>query len=108
MYEPVMLLTLGAAILITGFGILAVRRSGNRELIQIRKGWDLMLLVLIFCLPGIVFIQQAWPAAILLAMVPASCYIGFAFGNPSRNILPVIFFWVLVAFAIYNNWFANY
>jgi len=88
-------------------GIIAVRRY-NRELIQVRKSWTLLLIFLIFCIPGAFFIQHAWPTAILLAMVPAACYTGVMFESTSRHILPVIFFWVLLGLSIYNNWFAKY
>jgi hypothetical protein len=107
-YRPVVVVTMCVCAFITFFGIFTVQHAANRELIQVRKSWNLILIFLIFCIPGIILIQHAWPAAVLLAMVPAACYIGFAFGNAPRNILPTIFFWILVAFSIYNNWFAKY
>jgi hypothetical protein len=52
-------------------------------------------------------VKDAFPAALFLAMIPAASYTGYAFAI-NRNILPVIFFWLLLGLAIYNNWFANY
>jgi len=104
---PVVIITLAVAAGITLSGIFAVQRD-NRELIQVRKSWNLVLIFLIFSIPGIVFIQHAWPVAVLLAIVPAACFTGFTFDNTSRHILPLIFFWLLLALSIYNNWFAKY
>lgn len=104
---PFVIITLAVAAAITFSGILSVQRE-NRELIQVRKSWSLLLIFLIFSIPGILFIRQAWPAALLLAMVPAACYTGVSFDNSSRHILPVIFFWTLMGLSIYNNWFAKY
>jgi hypothetical protein len=101
------IVTLVTAAVVTVWGVLAVQSSGANVLIQVRKSWTVLLVALIFILPVVFLINGAFPLILLLAMLPAAAYTGFAFAN-SRNILPVIFFWVLIGLVIYNNWFAKY
>lgn len=102
------IIAIAIAAFITLWAMLIVQKTGSRELIQVRKSWKVVAVFLILYIPAIVFMRNAWPAAVLIAMIPASCYIGFAFGSASRNIVPVAFFWLLVGLSIYNNWFAKY
>jgi hypothetical protein len=106
--QPLLIIiSLIVAVLATVWGIFSVQNSGKNVLIQIRKGWSVFLVLLLLITPVIFFMKDAFPAVFLLAAIPAACYTGFAFAN-HRNILPVIFFWVLIGLSIYNNWFAKY
>jgi hypothetical protein len=101
------IISLTVSALATLWGILLVQNTGVNVLIQVRKSWSVFLALLMLLIPVFFFVHGAYPAALLLVMVPAACYAGFMFSN-SRNILPVVFFWLLVALAVYNNWFAKY
>ena len=104
---PVLITTLAAATAVVLVGIFTVQQD-KRDVMQVRRSWSLVFVFLIFSIPGVLFIQHAWPTALLLVMVPASCYTGFTFSDSSRHILATISFWALLALSIYNNWFANY
>ena len=101
------LVTWASAALVVLWGISSVQGSGANVLIQVRKSWMIFLVAFIGLIPVIFFITGAYPLALMLAMVPAAAFTGFGFAG-SRNILPVIFFWILIGLCIYNNWFANY
>ena len=101
-------ITLIVAALVTLWAMITVQQTGSRELIQVRKSWTLAGVFLIFHIPAIFFVRQAYPSAVLIAMIPAACYIGYAFGSASRSIIPTIIFWLFVGLSIYNNWFAKY
>jgi hypothetical protein len=101
-------ITLIAAALVTLWAMVVVQQTGSRELIQVRKSWTLAGVFLIFYIPAIFFVRQAYPSAVLVAMIPAACYLGYAFGSTSRSIIPTIIFWLFVGLSIYNNWFAKY
>lgn len=105
---PLLIITFSSIVIITFFGILSVQQTSGRVLIQVRKSWQLILITLIFLLPAVFLINHVWPTAVLLALIPASCYIGFEFSNINRSFLSALFFWMLFALSIYNNWFANY
>jgi len=102
------IITLIISAVITAWSMLMVRQSGNRELVQVRRSWTVAAIFLLFFIPGLFFVKLAYPSAILLAMIPAACYIGYAFGSTSRSIVPTIIFWLFVGLSIYNNWFAKY
>jgi len=102
------IITLIISAVITAWSMLMVRQSGNRELVQVRRSWTVAGVFLLFFIPAIFFIKLAYPSAILIAMIPAACYIGYAFGSTSRSIAPTIIFWLFVGLSIYNNWFAKY
>jgi hypothetical protein len=102
------IITLVIAALTTLWAMITVQQTGSRELIQVRKSWTLAGVFLIFYIPSIFFVRQAYPSAVLVAMIPAACYIGYAFGSTSRSIIPTIIFWLFVGLSIYNNWFAKY
>lgn len=106
-YLPVqskfIIISLLVAAITTAWGIFIVQGSGKNVLIQIRKSWSVFLVSLILLAPVFFFVNGAFPLALFLIMIPASCYAGFAFAN-SSNILPAIFFWLLVGLSIYNMW----
>lgn len=99
----IIIISLGITVLATLWGIFSVQNSGTNVLIQVRKSWSVFFVALIFTLPISFFIKEAFPTVLLLAAVPAASYAGYAF-SVSRNILPVIFFWILLGLAIYSNW----
>lgn len=104
--QPVpVIISLGIVAFSAAWGILSVQNSGGNVLIQVRKSWTVFFVALLFTIPALFFIKGAFPAALLLAAVPAASYAGFAFAV-KRNILPVIFFWIILGLAIYSNWFA--
>ena len=102
------IITLIVVALVTAWAMIVVQQTGSRELIQVRKSWTLAGVFLIFFIPAIFLVQQAYPLAVLVAMIPAACYLGYAFGSTSRSIIPTIIFWLFVGLSIYNNWFAKY
>ncbi|HEY2725918.1 MAG TPA: DUF6427 family protein [Parafilimonas sp.] len=102
------IITLIVVALVTAWAMIVVQQTGSRELIQVRKSWTLAGVFLIFFIPAIFLVQQAYPSAVLVAMIPAACYLGYAFGSTSRSIIPTIIFWLFVGLSIYNNWFAKY
>jgi hypothetical protein len=106
--QPVnIIVSLSVAVFAILWSIFSVQNAGGNTLIQVRKSWTVFLVALVFTIPVIFFVKDAFPAALLLALVPAASYTGYAFAI-KKNILPVIFFWLLLGLAIYNNWFAKY
>ena len=101
------IITFAVATLVILWGVFSVQGSGSNVLIQVRKSWSVFFAAMVLMLPVIFFIKGAYPLVLLIAVIPGAAYAGFAF-TQSRNILPIICFWVLISLAIYNNWFANY
>lgn len=75
-----------------------------RQVVQVRKGWGLMVLYLIVAL-FIPFINishnfEYW----ILAAVPVSAFIGCAFFYPRAKWIPMILQWLMVIFVIYMEY----
>lgn len=95
---------LGGAGLVILAGI-AGWQSNRNKLIQARKMWSVIFIMLVLALPPVFFIKNAWPYAVLLASVPASALAANAFLY-QRGILSALLFWLMAAVIVYVNWLA--
>ncbi len=82
-----------------------VQSSLGKQVVQIRKNWELMVLYLLVAL-FIPFINighnfEYW----ILAAVPFSAFIGCAFFYPGIKWIPLVLHWIIVAFVIYMEYF---
>lgn len=99
--------------LITRFSVLIINllaglyfwiNANSRMVIQIRKNWGVMVVVLLILLPiPFVFLHAGIESA-YLCMVPLAAFAGNAFSNPKKLLFPNILFWITVIVLIYNNW----
>lgn len=100
--------------LLWGFGYLAIillfglffwQVSINRMVIQIRKNWGVMMVLLLTLLPVPFIFQLGGLESGLLALIPVSAFAANAFANPRNLGLPnLLFMLAMVAIAI-NNWY---
>lgn len=75
----------------------------SRFIIQVRKYWGVLLLVLILTLfQPIIFSTQALYASAIV-LTPLACFISFAYSVPKRLFIPNILFWCSVAVIVYNH-----
>ena len=101
----VMISTLAFAGLAIIIGIFIWQSNNGRMVIQARKVWSILFVMLILSLPIVYFMKDAWPNALLLATVPAATFVSNVFFYPKRNIGPALLFWLFVALIVYVNWF---
>jgi hypothetical protein len=85
-------------------GIFMWQSNIGRMVIQVRKNWNVLFVMLILLLPAIYFMESAWPDALLLTAIPAAPFVSNTFLYPKRNLGPALIFWLLVALVVYNNW----
>ncbi len=85
-------------------GIFYWQQQQTRFIIQVRKYWGVLLLVLLltFFQPIIFSVQALYASAIVIA--PMACFISFAYSTPKRLMVPNIFFWISVGIIVYNHW----
>ena len=75
----------------------------SRFIIQVRKYWGVLLLVLILALfQPIIFSTQALYASAIV-LTPLACFISFAYSAPKRLFVPNILFWSAIAAIVYNH-----
>lgn len=85
-------------------GIFYWQQQQNRFIIQVRKYWGVLLLVLLltFFQPIIFSVQALYASAIVIT--PMACFISFAYSTPKRLMVPNILFWTSVGIIVYNHW----
>ena len=85
-------------------GIFYWQQQQNRFIIQVRKYWGVLLLVLLltFFQPIIFSVQALYASAIVIT--PMACFISFAYSTPKRLMVPNILFWSSVGIIVYNHW----
>ncbi len=95
------------ALLVIGLQLLAGfyhwQQQQLRFIIQVRKYWGVLFLVLILAFfQPIIFSEQALYASAIL-ITPLACFISFAFTTPKRLLMPNLLFWTAVAVIVYNH-----
>ena len=74
-----------------------------RFIIQVRKYWGVLLLVLFLTLfQPILFSAQALYASAIV-ITPLACFISFGYGTPKRLLVPNLLFWSAMAVIVYNH-----
>lgn len=77
----------------------------SRFIIQVRKYWGVLLLVLILTLfQPIIFSAQALYASAIV-LTPLACFISFGYSVPKSLFVPNLLFWSSLAVIVYNHWF---
>ncbi len=85
-------------------GIFYNQVNSNRNVIQIRKNWGVMMLLLLLMLPVSFIFKGANLNTAILCIVPSAAFAANAYSYPKRLIIPNILFWLTAAFLVYNNW----
>jgi hypothetical protein len=88
-------------------GFFFIQQNFRRQLIQARKGWNLIFLYLVVAV-FVPFINathtfEYW----ILCAVPLSAVLGAAFLYPTKKIVPLVLHWVMVAFVIAISYFVH-
>lgn len=97
-------ITFAFAALVIIVGMYMWQANSSRMVIQVRKNWVILFFMLALFIPGVFFIKNAWPYALMLAILPAAAFISNTWQYPRRNLFPAILFWLFIALIIYNNW----
>jgi hypothetical protein len=99
-----LLISMGYLFLALLVGIIYWQKVNNRMVIQIRKNWSIMMvLLLILLIAPFLFVGAGLDTAIL-CLLPLSAFVANAFGNPKRLLIPNILFWLAMVIVVHNNW----
>ena len=84
-------------------GIYFWQAQQNRNIIQVRKYWGVMLLTLFvtFFQPIIFSTQALYASAIVLA--PLASFICYGYASPKQLLLPNFLFWISAGLIVYNH-----
>lgn len=89
-------------------GLYYWQASSNRMVIQVRKNWGVMAVMLFILLPIPFLFHKAGLESGLLLLVPLGAFAGNGFSYPRSLILPNILFWLTAGLIAYNNWWMVY
>jgi hypothetical protein len=97
------LITISIILIVVPFliGGYYVQVNLNKMLIQIRKGWSLLLLFLIISLFIILVNGGVNYVNWIFCLVPLSAFHGAAYFYPERRIIPLVIHWITFLYAIY-------
>jgi hypothetical protein len=85
-------------------GLIYWQLTHTRMVIQIRKNWGVMMVMLLILLPIPFLFRDAGLESAFMSIVPLAAFSSSAFSTPRRLLLPNILFWLAIAVLIYNNW----
>lgn len=85
-------------------GIFYNQENSGRMLLQIRKNWGVMLVLLLLMLPIPFIFKNATLESAVLSLVPISALAANFYTYPKRLLIPNLLFWLSAAFLVYNNW----
>lgn len=88
--------------LITGF--IFWQPHNNRMVIQIRKNWGIMIVMLLIMLPIPFIFKNAGIASAILIIIPLASFISNVFLYPGKLLLPNLLFFITIIVIIHNNW----
>ena len=95
--------SLSLMFLLLVFGFYYWSKAVNRMLIQLRKNWSIMMVMLLILLPvPFVFLKAGLESGILCT-VPLVSFISNAFLNPKKLTLPNILFWLSCIIIVHTN-----
>lgn len=85
-------------------GLVFWQLTHRRMVIQIRKNWGIMMVMLFILLPIPFIFKQAGIESSFMLLLPLASFASNAFSTPRRLVLPNILFWTAAAVLVYNNW----
>lgn len=97
-------ISISLLVLLFMIGGFYIQNNLNKMLIQVRKNWSLLLLLLIVSTFITLINGGAQPINWVLCMVPLAAFHAAAYFYPSSKTFPLVLHWNLFAFALYMNY----
>jgi hypothetical protein len=91
-------------ILILVLGVYYWQSNTGRMLIQARKYWNVLFIMLLFIIPVPLFLANSGIESAMLLLVPLASFASNIFLYPRQSLLPGFLFWISVAVVILNQW----
>ena len=99
-------ITISIALLVIPFiiGGIFVQNNLNKMLIQVRKGWSLLLIFLMISISVILIDGDTKYVNWILCVVPISAFHAAAYFYPVNRTVPSVIHWITFAYALYLNY----
>lgn len=99
-----LIIRLAVLLLMMIAGLIFWQLTHRRMVIQIRKNWGIMMVMLFILLPIPFIFKHAGIESSFMLLLPLASFASNAFSTPRRLVLPNILFWTAAAVLVYNNW----
>ncbi|MDE3235946.1 MAG: hypothetical protein KGO81_08335 [Bacteroidota bacterium] len=86
------------------FGFAYWQSYNSRMVINIRKNWSVMLVMLLAMLPLPFVFSKAGIQSVITLLIPLSAFISCGYLYPKRTLLPNLLFLLAAAIIIHTNW----
>jgi hypothetical protein len=107
-WDAPLIISLSVLVAILLAGLYCWQVSNKRMVIQIRKNWGVMVVMLLILLPIPFIFLNAGIESAFMSLVPLGAFAGNAFSFPRRLVLPNILFWLAFGVIAYYNWWFIY
>lgn len=97
-------INLSTIALLLSLGFYYLAPATNRMVIQIRKNWNVMIVMLIILLPVPFIFKKAGIESAMLIALPISAFASNAFLYPKRSLFPNLLLIIALIIIIHNNW----
>jgi hypothetical protein len=98
------LINLGFVLFATLVGLYQLQLHVGRLVIQIRKNWGVMMVLLFTLILSPFLFSSLGTQVLLMGLVPLSATISNGYSNPKKLLLPNFLFWTALGLIIINNW----
>ena len=102
--DKLYLINLGFVLFATLVGLYQLQLHVGRLVIQIRKNWGVMMVLLFTLILSPFLFSSLGTQVLLMGLVPLSATIANGYSNPKKLILPNLLFWTALGLIIINNW----
>ncbi len=85
-------------------GLYQLQLHVGRLVIQIRKNWGVMMVLLFTLLVSPFIFSSLGPQMLLMGLLPVTAAISNGYSNPKNLLLPNFLFWTALGLIIINNW----
>lgn len=99
-----LIISLSVLFVILVSGLLYWSQSNKRMIIQIRKNWGAMMVMLLILLPIPFIFANGGIESAIMSLVPLAAFAGNAFANPRKLLLPNLLFLLAIIVIAINNW----
>jgi len=102
--DKLYLINLGFILFATLVGLYQLQSHVGRLVIQIRKNWGVMMVLLFTLILSPFMFSSLGTQVLLMGLVPLSATISNGYSNPKKLLLPNFLFWTALGLIIINNW----
>ena len=102
--DKLYLINLGFTLFATLVGLYQLQTHVGRLVIQIRKNWGVMMVLLFTLILSPFMFSSLGTQVLLMGLVPLSATISNGYSNPKKLLLPNFLFWTALGLIIINNW----